>query len=179
MAHDQGLEGIERFVQGPGHGPQEYDPEIGIVEGKVIVTENRAENPACVSLCSPHHWPFLPVEFFRLRAVINTLSQPQKTQLVGSLAVLLRSDAQRYGEEKLKDFYEKDALERRLHGIEAILVTVVGGGNGGRIRAEIEAAGHEQRAQILKEAYKWVGDAAAQTSGALNAAPWNVPIGAP
>lgn len=119
------------------------------------------------------------VEFFRLRAVINALSQPQKTQLVGSLAVLLRSDAQRYGEEKLKDFYEKDALERRLHGIEAILVTVVGGGNGGRIRAEIEAAGHEQRAQILKEAYKWVGDAAAQTPGALNAAPWNVPIGAP
>ena len=119
------------------------------------------------------------VEFFRLRAVINALSQPQKTQLVGRLAVLLRSDAQRYSAEKLKDNNEKVGLERRLHGIDAILVTVVGGGNGGRIRAELEKGGHEQRAAILMEAYKWVGDPDAQTPGALNAAPWNVPIGAP
>lgn len=119
------------------------------------------------------------VEFFRLRAVIGALSQEQKEQLVGRLAILLRSDAQRYDAEKLKNNDEQDGLERRLHGIEAILVVLVGGGNGGRIRAEIEQGGHEQRAAILIEAYKWVGDPDAKTPGVLSAAPWNVPIGAP
>lgn len=119
------------------------------------------------------------VEFLRLQAVINALSQEQKTRLVGSLAVMLRSDAQRYNVEKLKNFNEKDALERRLHGTEAILATVIGGGNGGRIRAELEEGGHARRAEVLKEAYKWVGDPDGQTPGTLNAEPWNVPIGAP
>lgn len=119
------------------------------------------------------------VEFFRLPSVVNGLSQPQKTQLVGRLAVLFRADAQRYNAEEFKDYYEKDGLERRLPGIEAILVAVVGGGNSGRIRAKLEKGGHEQRAAILIEAYKWVGDPGEQTQGTLNAAPWNVPIGAP
>ncbi len=47
------------------------------------------------------------------------------------------------------------------------------------IRAELEEGGYEQRAEVLKEAYKWVGDPDAQTPGTLNAEPWNVPIGAP
>ena len=119
------------------------------------------------------------VEFFRQPSVVNALSQPQKTQLVGRLAVLFRADAQRYNAEEFKDYYEKDGLERRLHGIEAILVSLVGGGNSGQIRAELEKGGHEQRAAILIEVYKWVGDPAEQTPGTLNAAPWNVPIGAP
>ncbi len=119
------------------------------------------------------------VEFFRLRAVIVALSQPEKTLLVASLAVLLRSDAERYGVETLKDHYEKVALEQRLHGVETILVAVVGGGNGGRIRSKLEEGGHEQRSAILQEAYKWVGDPDAKTPGTLNAEPWNVPLGAP
>ncbi|MCH8150526.1 MAG: hypothetical protein IH987_21550, partial [Planctomycetes bacterium] len=119
------------------------------------------------------------VEFFRLRAITGALSQSQKVQLVRRLAILLRSDAQRYNVENLKDYYEKDALERRLHGIEAILEFLVGGGNGVRVRAEMEQGGHGQRAAILLEAYKWVGDPDAQTPGVLNAEPWNVPIGAP
>ena len=119
------------------------------------------------------------VEFFRLPSVVNGLSQQQKTQLIGRLAVLFRADAQRYSAEKLKDYYEKTCLERRLYGIEAILVSVVGGGNSGRIRAALQKGGHEQRAEILGEVYKWVGDPDGQTPGTLNAAPWNVPIGAP
>ena len=50
---------------------------------------------------------------------------------------------------------------------------------GGNIRNELAAGGHDRREAILQEAYKWVGHPDTNTTAVLNQAPWNVPVGAP
>ncbi len=118
-------------------------------------------------------------EFFRNPIVLSAVTQAQKEQqLVRLLAVLLRADAERYGTTGL-DFYEVDRLERMMDSAEAILVELVGQGRGGKIRDEIAAGGQDRRAEVLVEAYKWVGHAQSKEPGVLNVAPWNVAIGAP
>ena len=116
-------------------------------------------------------------EYFRIPAVLNALTAAQKAELVRRLAVFLRLDAQRYHTDKL-EYGELEALERRLDGIEAILSTVVPGA-GGDIRGELRKGGHELRAALLQQAYLWVGHPETNDAGALTAAPWNVPVGAP
>ncbi len=124
-------------------------------------------------------------EFFR--SVASGLDNNQKTELVRRLAVFLRLDAERYNNPALQPpsnisapdlgYTERDALERRLDGCEAILVIVVGSGKGGNIRGEFASNGYAGRAAVLQEAKKWYGDGT--VTGVLNAAPWNVPVGAP
>lgn len=117
-------------------------------------------------------------EFFRTTGVLAALNQDQKAQLAGSLAVFLRLDAERYNTTGL-EFYEVDRLERMMDGVEAILAELVGPGKGGKIRDEIAAGGQDRRAEVLAEAYKWIGHPQSKEPGALNAAPLNVAIGAP
>jgi hypothetical protein len=117
-------------------------------------------------------------EFFRTPSVLAVLNQNQREQLARPLAVFLRLDAERYNTTGL-DFYEVDRLERMMDSVEAILIELVGAGKGGKIRDEIAAGGQDRRAEVLTEAYKWVGHPQSKEPGALNAAPWNVAVGAP
>ncbi len=118
------------------------------------------------------------LEFFRDPATIGPLTQPQKTQLVNKLAVFLRLDAERYNKAEL-DEYEAIAIERRLDGTEEVLSALLGGRGGGDIRGELEKGGHELRGQVVEQAYLWVGNPQTKDAGALNTAPWDVPVGAP
>jgi hypothetical protein len=117
-------------------------------------------------------------EFLRTPAVLSALNQPQKEQLVRLLAVFLRLDAERYATAGLA-FSEIDRLERLLEGGESLLAEIVGAGKGGKARDEIAAGGYDNRAQVLSEAHKWTGSPGGSEPGALNAAPWNVAMGAP
>jgi len=124
-----------------------------------------------------------------LRDVAGNLTNDQRAELVRRLAVMLRQDARRYNDPALappkspslrdRAFIERDLIERRLDAIEALLEQFVGSGRGGAIRDQLKAGGYEARASVLEEAYKWVGHADQNINGALNAAPWNVPVGAP
>lgn len=124
-------------------------------------------------------------EFFRTSGVLAALNQNQKEQLARPLAVFLRMNAERYTTPALGrdgtglDFYEVDRLERSMDSVEAVLAELVGAGKGGKIRDEIAAAGQDRQAEVLAEAYKWVGDPQSKEPGALNTAPWNVALGAP
>lgn len=122
-----------------------------------------------------------------LRDVGSGLDNAQKAELVKRLAVFLRMDAERYNNPSLNPpsdpnapdlgYVERDALERRLDGCEAVLEIIVGSGRGGDVRSVLGQSGHQGRAGVLQEAIKWYGGGS--VTGALNAAPWNVPVGAP
>ena len=117
-------------------------------------------------------------QFFRAAGVIDALSAAQKADLVRRLAVFHRLDAENYGASDLA-FRDRDRLERMLVTVEEILAAVVGTGGGGNVRRALETGGHANRDAVLQEVRNWVGNATTQQSGALNAAPWNVPLGAP
>ncbi len=117
-------------------------------------------------------------EFLRIPGVVNALDTGRKSGLVVRLAVFLRMDAERYSFANLH-FDEIDRIERSLEHVEAILSSVAGNSEGGRIRDALSAGGHGNRQAVLLEAYRWVGDPNNNTPGALNEAPWNVPVGAP
>ncbi|MGB2988252.1 MAG: hypothetical protein WBE26_20475 [Phycisphaerae bacterium] len=117
-------------------------------------------------------------EFFRTSAVLGALDAAQKSQLANRLAVFLRMDAERYNSPGLQ-FDEIDKIERMLWILEEIFEELVGGGKGGDIREVLQSGGFTERASILKEAYRWVGNPETNESGALNEAPWNIPSGAP
>ena len=116
-------------------------------------------------------------EYFRIPAVLNALSTDQKAGLVRRLAVFLRLDAQRYQTNNLK-YHERDVLERRLDGLEAILSTLVPG-TGADVRGELSKGGHDARAALLEQVFLWIGHPETNAAGALNATPWSVPVGAP
>lgn len=117
-------------------------------------------------------------EFFRNPAVLAALSPEQKSKLAAALAVFLRADAERYDTPNLA-FDELDRLERALDGAESIAAELAGAGKGGKIRDEIGGGGHDGNANVRAEAYKWVGNPVTKDKGALNEAPFNVPVGAP
>ncbi len=119
-------------------------------------------------------------EFLRTGGVLGALSNAQKAQLAGRLAVYLRLNAERYNTPDLK-FYEIAKIERLLDGGEAILSSpaMLGPNAGGKIRGALDRVGHGGCAEIPPQAYLWVGDPRSSTPGALNSAPWNVPVGAP
>jgi len=66
-------------------------------------------------------------------------------------------------------------IELCLEADEGLLVAAVGGK--ASIVDLLVKGGREKRAEVLAEVVKWIGDAA--NKGTLNAAPWNVPTGAP
>lgn len=120
------------------------------------------------------------LEFFRTTGILASLGPERRAQLAGKLAVFLRIDAERYNTPGLT-FDEIDKIERLLDGMEAILSDpqMVGSGKGGEIRKAMSASAHANRRAVLEEAYRWVGHPDDKTPGALNEAPWSVPIGAP
>ncbi len=129
------------------------------------------------------------LEFFVRPEVLGAISQNQKEELVRRLAVFLRMDAERYNDPAVAPpedpnahdpgFEERNWAENMLALNEEILERIVGAGKGGNIRDAFSEGGFANRARVLQEAYEWVGDPKNNTPGALNAAPWNVPIGAP
>lgn len=114
-------------------------------------------------------------EFFRAQGVISALTPEQKNRLVNALAGFLRFDAERYGATKLTAT-EIEHLTRCLDGIESILADL--GIKGGDIRNELSLGGVERHAEVLAQARLWIGDKEGAKPGALNAAPFNVPLGA-
>ena len=116
-------------------------------------------------------------EYFRSNGVAQSLDAAQKAKLVGQIAVFMRIDAERYAKDDLS-FDEIDQIERAMDGAEAVL-TAIGATGGGNVRGALAAGGHSGRTAVVQEVWRWVGDAATNQSGALNAAPWNVPVGAP
>lgn len=127
-------------------------------------------------------------EFFRQPAVLNALNAAQQKDLVLRLAVFLRLDAERYDDADIappnesgtvdQGYYERDYLERSLVSLEAILTTLVSGKDA-TITSTLRTDGWSQRQAILDTVHEWVGTADPATQGVLNAAPWNVPLGAP
>lgn len=127
-------------------------------------------------------------EFLSKPQVLSGLDQAQQVQLASRLAPLLQSYAERYTdpviapptEREAPDpfFFERDTIERSFYEIEEILSGMVGSG-GGDIRGVLQAQGFEGARQIPAEVEKWIGNANSGVTGALNAAPWNVPVGAP
>lgn len=115
-------------------------------------------------------------EFFRTPGVIAALNPSQKEQLVKAIATFLRFDGQRYAVTDLP-FNQFDAIQRLLDGGEDILIAAVGSGKGGDVRGVLASGGTP--AQIMEQVRLWVGDQSTSQQGALNAAPWNVPVGAP
>lgn len=117
--------------------------------------------------------------FFLEPNVVAALNAKQKAELAKRMAVLMRLDAQRYIAPKL-DFSEADRIERTLWSAEELLSgSAMLGSKGGKIRQALQAGGRQNSAAVLEEVYKWVGHPTSNTAGALNAAPWGVPIGAP
>lgn len=120
---------------------------------------------------------YFAFDFLSQGAVLGALSDEQKRKLVGAVAVFVRIAAERYSVAKL-EFPEIDLIERSLTTGEEILAGIVKT-SGGSIRNVMEAGGRPNRVKVLQEAYKWTGNPATQATGSLNAAPWNVPVGAP
>lgn len=124
-----------------------------------------------------HGAEIFALEFFRTPGVVGSLTADQKTQLASRLAVFLRMDAERYQKPGL-GFNEIDKIERMLDGEEEVLVLLVGS-SGGDVRGALSAGAQEDKVAVLEQTYRWVGNPEQNTRGALNDAPWNVPIGAP
>lgn len=117
--------------------------------------------------------------FFLQRNVVTALNANQKGELAKRVAVFMRIDAQRFNTPNLA-FIEEDRIERTLWAAEELLSgSAMLGGKGGKIRTALQAGGPKNSAAVLEEVYKWVGHPTSNTPGALNAAPWSVPIGAP
>lgn len=116
-------------------------------------------------------------EFFRTSTVLGGLNEAQKAQLAKAVAVFMRLDAERYNAPKLS-FDEQDRIERQLDAEEEIL-TALAPGKTGKVREELATGGHDRRAEVLKQVYAWVGNPESKEAGILNAAPLNVPMGAP
>ena len=117
--------------------------------------------------------------FFADPNVVGALGANQKAELAKRIAVLMRLDGQRFIRPNLA-FGEADHLERTLWGAEDILSNAAMLGNrGGKIQQAIQAGGPQNSAAVLEEVYKWIGHPTSNAQGPLNAAPWNVPVGAP
>ncbi len=146
-----------------------FDTYLALFDGRLTVRRGQAAVADGAEIYA--------YEFFRTPGVVGSLNAEQKSQVVARIAVFLRMDAQRYNTADLR-FAEIDKIERMLDGAEEILVGLAVP-NGGNIRSQLVASGHQNRAAVLQEAYKWVGNPVTSQPGALNGAPWNVPIGAP
>ena len=153
----------------PGHAASVFDVYMELFDKRL---DARRASGAIVDRAEVEAF-----EYFRIPAVRNALSADQKAGLAQRLAVFLRLDAQRYHSDEL-EHGERDALERRLDGAEAILAALVPGA-GGDLCGELRKGGHASREAVLQQAYRWVGHPETNDAGALNAAPWNVPVGAP
>lgn len=110
---------------------------------------------------------------------IKQLTPAQLAQLVARVAVVFRTSGERYDSTEL-EFREIDALERMLVSSEELLVALAPAASGrGDVRKALQSGGYSNRAAVRAQVYLWIGKPGDTQPGALNAAPWNVPIGAP
>lgn len=108
-----------------------------------------------------------------------TKARPTQTQaaaIIGSLAVFLRLDVERYAAGVFIPG-EKSAIEVRLDACESLIESLCGC-TGGNVRDEGQAGGAGATIRMQLELDKWIG-VPGQGNGVLNAAPWHVPPGAP
>jgi hypothetical protein len=158
---------LYRALSVPGQAPavltaflRVFDQRLGFRRGSAVVCDG-AEQSA---------W-----EYFR--GNLAGLDNDQKAELVRRVAVFLRLDAERYNAERLSE-EEIIKLELSLVEAEAVLVANVQG-QSARIDATLQRGGQAVQAEVLAKVHEWVGDTGTQQAGVLNAAPWNVPTGAP
>lgn len=151
----------------PAQAPSVFDAFMAIFEKRL--EKKRQGGTACDGA------EVMAFEFFRTPGVLAALSQPQKEQIVRAVGEFMRYDAQRY--DKSLPFQELDRLQRELDGAEEIISSIASGVKGGDVRGALASgAGGDQ---ISQQVQLWVGDPKTKQPGALNAAPWNVPLGAP
>jgi len=127
-------------------------------------------------------------EFLRSDRVLAALDANQKAEVARRIAVFLRLDAERYNDPMIAPpsdasapdlmSRERAVLERRIEAEEEILEQIVGD-KGGKIRDTFANGGYELHAEVLRQAYRWIGNVQSNEPGALNEAPWNVELGAP
>lgn len=173
-------EEIYRALAVPGQVPQVFPAFLAGLDRQLAARRAGKETVDRAELAA--------FDFLSRPQVLSGLDQPQQVQLAARLAPLLRSFAERYTspvlappkEKEAPDpfFFERDVIERSFYEIEEILSRMVGSG-GGDIRGVLQTQGFEGARQVPAEVEKWVGNAGTGTTGALNAAPWNVPVGAP
>lgn len=173
-------EEVYRALAIPGQVPQVFPAFLAGLDRQLAArragkeTVDRAELAAFDFLSKPQ--------------VLSGLDQAQQVQLATRLAPILRSFAERYTdpviappterEEPDPFFFERDTIERSFYEIEEILSRMVSSG-GGDVRGVLQTQGFAGARQIPAEVEKWIGNANSGVTGALNAAPWNVPVGAP
>jgi hypothetical protein len=98
-------------------------------------------------------------------------------QLVAQLAVLLRLDASRLAEADVDEF-ERIRLVQSIDACETLLTLLVSPSSPAPdIRGAVRKGDDVRAVEIQLELIKWIG--VEGTPGVVNAAPWNVPIGAP
>jgi hypothetical protein len=112
------------------------------------------------------------------------LNRDQSASIVRQLAVLLRLDVERYIADLQGQFKtrRRDTILRRIIVTEEFISSAVGpaAANAGNVVEAITnplAKTDATVAAIRLQLNNWIGTA--ETEGALNRAPWNVPVGAP
>ncbi len=151
--------------------PSAADAMIAIMESRVV-----ARRAGRVGI---DHAEVDAMRYFLTAGVVGALSQSQKSKLAIVTATLLRMDADQFSKANVVPD-ELDHLYRSLVHEEEVLVAIVGNLAGvGHVTKEIDEGCHIRRNEVMQQTHLWVGDASSQTAGALNAAPWNVPVGAP
>lgn len=96
--------------------------------------------------------------------------------LAGSLGALLRIHVEHYKPDEL-DLYEQAAIEETILETENLLKKIVRGSNLPDVAGKMQRGGDAAPIDMQIELNRWIGTA--ETDGVLNAAPYNVPKGAP
>ena len=109
--------------------------------------------------------------FEYLYRVRGDIAQAQRPRLVQQLAALLALDVERYGSAVPG---ERRDIEWRIEVGELLIETLTNGA-GGDVRGAMKKGGEAVEQEMAGELLKWVGGEDGQ--GALNSAPWNVPVG--
>jgi hypothetical protein len=96
--------------------------------------------------------------------------------LAGSLGALLRIHVEHYKPGEL-DLYEQAAIEETILETESLLKKIVRGSNLPDVAEKMQRGGDAAPIDMQIELNRWIGTD--ETDGVLNAAPYNVPKGAP
>ena len=111
------------------------------------------------------------VAFRHLDRVRHDIAQALRPPLVRQLVALLALDVERHASAIPE---ERRVVEERIEECES-LIEVLAGGGGGDVRGAMKRGGDAMEKEMALELRKWVGGEGVQ--GALNKAPWNVPVG--
>lgn len=101
---------------------------------------------------------------------------PVANDLVRQLATLLRIHVEHY-KPKALDLYQRAAIEETIIETESLLKKIVRGSKLPDVTGKMQRGGDTAAIDMQIELNRWIG--VDQTDGVLNAAPYNVPRGAP